>query len=189
VALTGGQKLAARLAQVAAKVHQPQTVQVGFLEGSTYPDGQSLPMVAAIMEYGGEIHVAAHTAKIYRKLDKDGGFAKGGRFVKKKQADIEQDVEVPAHTITIPPRPFFRRMIAQNQAGWQPQVATLLKQNDYDVDKSLNQMGMVIADQLRQSIVDFRDPPLAPSTVKAKGSDKPLVDTGHMLNSVDYEVK
>ena len=30
---------------------------------------------------------------------------------------------------------------------------------------------------------------LAESTIARKGFAKPLVETGHMLNSVDYEVK
>ena len=49
--------------------------------------------------------------------------------------------------------------------------------------------GEAIAGQLRQSIVDTNSPALAESTIRRKGFSKPLVDTGHMLQSVDYEVK
>ena len=53
----------------------------------------------------------------------------------------------------------------------------------------LGQTGEAIAGQLRESIINLTEPPLAPATVARKGSDKPLVDTGHMLASVDYEVE
>lgn len=88
----------------------------------------------------------------------------------------------------IPPRPFFRNMIAEKSPEWPKAIADLLVQNGYDLAKTFEQVGQGIAGQLRQSIVDTNDPPLAPSTIARKGFDKPLVDTGHMLNSIDYEV-
>jgi hypothetical protein len=53
----------------------------------------------------------------------------------------------------------------------------------------LDLMGTAIKGQLQQAIVDFVGIPLAPATIARKGTDKQLVDTGHMLASVDYEVK
>lgn len=122
------------------------TLLVGFLEGATYPDGTSVPMVAAIQEFGAP--------------------SKG-----------------------IPPRPYFRGMIAEKAETWGPAVGELLKANKFDAEKTLGQAGMGIKGQLQQSIRDLKDPPLAAATVAAKGFDKPLVDTGHMLNSVDFDVK
>lgn len=49
---TGGDKLQARLKAIAQKVEKAGTLRAGFLEGATYPDGTSVPMVAAIQEYG-----------------------------------------------------------------------------------------------------------------------------------------
>lgn len=91
-------------------------------------------------------------------------------------------------TDTIPPRPYFRNMIAAKKASWGPAAAKLLKENDYDIDLTLNQVGLGVKGQLQQSILDTNAPPLADSTIKAKGFDKPLIDTGHMINSVDYEI-
>lgn len=87
-----------------------------------------------------------------------------------------------------PPRPFFRNMIAQHKGEWGAALAKNLKATGYDGKKTLERMGQGIAGQLKQSIVDLTDPPLAPSTVARKGFSKPLIDTAHMLNSVDYEV-
>lgn len=88
-----------------------------------------------------------------------------------------------------PPRPFFRRMIAAHENEWPEALALNLKATNGDVSTALGRVGAGIAGQLRQSIVDLTDPPLAPYTIKRKGFDKPLVDSGHMLNSVDWEVK
>jgi hypothetical protein len=98
-----------------------------------------------------------------------------------------QDFGAPS--VGIPPRPFFRNMIKNKQGEWPKAVAGVLKANNYDAVKTLEITGAAIAGQLRQSIIDTNSPPLAPSTIQRKGFAKPLVDTGHMLNSVDYEVQ
>lgn len=85
--------------------------------------------------------------------------------------------------------PFFTKMIAEKSPTWGKILADLLTANDYDVDKALALMGTGIAGQLRQAITDMNEPKLEESTIKRKGFEKPLVDTGHMLNSVDYEVQ
>ncbi|MVW80180.1 hypothetical protein [Bordetella sp. 02P26C-1] len=87
-----------------------------------------------------------------------------------------------------PPRPFFRNMIEEKSRSWGGAFGKIAKASDYDMDATLGQMGEGIKGQLQQSITDLTTPALAPSTVRAKGFDKPLIDTGHMQNSVDYEV-
>lgn len=94
---------------------------------------------------------------------------------------------VPSHNQ--PPRPFFRNMVAAKQSGWGDAVAQNLKAAHFDADTAMKRVGEGIKGQLQQSITELVSPPLAPSTVERKGSDKPLVDTGHMLASVDYDVK
>lgn len=89
----------------------------------------------------------------------------------------------------IPPRPFFRNMVAAKSKEWPAAIAALLKANAMDAVKTLKLTGDAIAGQLRQSIIDTNDPPLAPATIARKGHSKPLIDTGHMWQSVDYEVK
>jgi hypothetical protein len=89
----------------------------------------------------------------------------------------------------IPPRPFFSNMIAKKSPEWGPATGKLLIENDYDAAKTLAQVGEAVSGQLRQSIIDTNEPPLAPATIRRKGFSKALVDSGHMLNSVGYEVK
>ena len=89
----------------------------------------------------------------------------------------------------IPPRPFFRNMIARQQSTWAPLLAQSLKANDYDIDKAFQILGVVMVGQLKQSIDETNTPALKPATVKRKGFAKPLVDTGHMQSSVDFDIK
>jgi hypothetical protein len=128
------------LKELAAKMSG--SVEVGFLEGATYPDGTPVAAVAFWNEYGNDF---------------------------------------------TPPRPFFRTMIAKESPSWGPKLAGALKATG-DGDKALALMGEDIQGALIQSINDFTTPALAPSTIAAKGFDKPLIDTGHMVNSTSYRV-
>jgi hypothetical protein len=145
VGITGGARLDAYLRRIAEGVGAPKAVRAGFLEGSTEADGTSLPMVAALNEWGAP--------------------ARGQ-----------------------PPRPFFRQMIAKHKGEWGDQLGKLLAIHDYDATHCLDLMGEVISGELRQSIVDLVAPPLSPITIARKGSTKPLIDTGTMLNGVGHEV-
>ena len=89
----------------------------------------------------------------------------------------------------IPPRPFFRNMVAAKKDEWPAAIEKNLVATGYDVNVTLARVGEGIAGQLRQSIVDTNEPPLKPATSRRKGFDKPLVDTGHLLASVDYAVE
>lgn len=60
---------------------------------------------AAIHQLGGTIQKPARQAKLYRRKDADGKV--GRRFAKKSEANHVTDVTIPAHTITIPARPFI----------------------------------------------------------------------------------
>ena len=172
----GGDKVGPKLAELARKLTSAKTVRIGFLEGATYPNGTPVAMVAAIQEYG-------------------------------------------APKANIPPRPFFRTMIAEHQKEWAPAMAALLKTTGGDVAKTRAQTGEAIAGQLRESIIKVNAPPLSPVTLmlrkwfgnhperirkrdvwraaaavrrgeSAAGvSTKPLVWTGTLLGSVDFEVK
>lgn len=98
-----------------------------------------------------------------------------------------QDFGAPSRNI--PPRPFFRNMVKDKSPEWSKVIANLLKANNYDARKTLDQTGQVIVGQLKDSIINGAWVANAPSTVKQKGFNKPLIDTSHLLNSVDYEVK
>ncbi len=91
-------------------------------------------------------------------------------------------------TGTIPPRPFFRTMIAEHASEWPINLAVALKKTNYNAAASLGLVGLRIRDQLRKSIRDLKTPPNAPSTIARKGFDDPLIDTSTMLKSATLKV-
>lgn len=50
--IKGGDKLRAELQRIAGEVKSAERVQIGFLEGATYPDGTPVAMIAAIQNWG-----------------------------------------------------------------------------------------------------------------------------------------
>lgn len=52
ISLTGGDRLQAKLDELAAKLSRGGTLRVGFLEGQTYNNGQSVATVAVINNFG-----------------------------------------------------------------------------------------------------------------------------------------
>lgn len=89
----------------------------------------------------------------------------------------------------IPPRPFFRDMIAGKSGRWPRGIATQLVATNYDIQRTLEITGEVIEGQLKDSINNGAFAPLAQSTIDAKGFDKALIDTSAMVNSVTHKVK
>lgn len=141
--IKGGHKLKQALAKLAAKLDQPGTLRVGFLEGATAPNGDSIPLRAYRLEFG---------------------------------------------TSKMPPRPFFRNMIAAKASEWPAGLAFQLKATNYDVQLTLERAGEAIKGQLKESILDLWTPPLSPVTIKKKGFEKPLIEHGDMINAVAWEV-
>ncbi|MBF0858167.1 hypothetical protein HKD24_02935 [Gluconobacter sp. LMG 31484] len=197
----------ARLLERVLRRSAQMQMNIGFLEGATYPkkksgdrdksglapgaayaDGLPVAAIAYQNEFGGEIEIPEHEQNIYRSVAADGSFRKNGRFVKAKSSNFETTHTVPAHTVTIPARPFMRNAIANNRDQWPALLAAALKQAKGDIDKALDIAAEAIVGQVQEEIRNLGDPANAPSTVRSKGFDKPLIDTGHMLNSVGYEV-
>jgi hypothetical protein len=51
-AFSGGDVLEAKLKEMAERVSRKASLNVGFLEGATYPDGTPVAQIAAINEFG-----------------------------------------------------------------------------------------------------------------------------------------
>lgn len=100
-----------------------------------------------------------------------------------------------------PPRPFFRTAIKAGQGVWAHNFGIALKNNDCNLDVAFRLVGEQMRDTIQDSILRFTNPPLAQATIlaRARGAKhgeitsptigKPLIDTGHMLRSVAYDVK
>jgi hypothetical protein len=100
-----------------------------------------------------------------------------------------------------PPRPFFRIAIDKASANWGHNFGVALQSTNFNLDASFRLVGEQMQGDIKASIIALWSPPLAKSTIlaRAKGAKhgaidsptigKPLIHTGHMLNSVDYDVQ
>lgn len=100
---------------------------------------------------------------------------------------------------SIPPRPFMRPTIAEQRAAWRDTLARGSKRvlnGQMEIQQMLLAFGLSAAGDVAQTIKAVTAPPLAPATLKARQSkkktpgvsNKPLVDTGQMLQSVTAQV-
>lgn len=159
------------LSDVARKFEVKGELRVGFLEDAKYPDGTSVALIAVTNNYGAP--------------------SKG-----------------------IPPRPFFSNMVADKSPDWPAQLGEILTHNGGDGEQALGLMGELIKGQLQDAIVAGAYEPNSPVTdllkqrfpmggqtfadVQQARTDvkngetapagKPLVHTGDMQNSVDWEI-
>lgn len=91
-------------------------------------------------------------------------------------------------TARAPSRPFFRTTIAKQSPGWGLKLGKALKYYNLDAEKAMSALGENIKDEIVESIQKWTTPPNAPSTIRRKGFNKPLVDKAIMVRSVDYKV-
>ena len=164
------------------------SVRVGVLENATYPDGTPVAMVAFWSEYGATANIPSHTRTINRSInEKTGNYNKGGRFVKASKSNFETTVTIPAHTVVIPPRPFFRTTVSEQKKNWVLSVQNLMKQNS-NPQQVMGLIGESMKGNIVQGVVSFSDPKNADSTERAKGFNNPLIDKGIMMRSISFEV-
>ena len=89
----------------------------------------------------------------------------------------------------IPARPFIRQSVDDNES----KINSFLKEEvkDFAQGKSaeqiLKEIGIFQKDLMQDKITSGSFAPNAESTIKKKGSSKPLVDTGRMRQSVNYQ--
>lgn len=85
----------------------------------------------------------------------------------------------------IPPRPFFRNSIKENEKKWVEAYKQGLKKRENNV---VERVGVLASSDIKATITKLQTPPNAPSTIKQKGSNNPLIDTGLLRASIDYKV-
>lgn len=94
-------------------------------------------------------------------------------------------------TVNMPSRPFLRKSVDENAGKinnfLQSTKADLLR--GVSAEQVLKEIGMFQKDLIQEKITEGSYAPNAVSTVKRKGSSKPLIDTGRMRQSVNYVIK
>ena len=93
-------------------------------------------------------------------------------------------------TETIPERPFFRNALAESERSVGRILQAGLDTKKMVVDEQLaGRVGAHVQGKIQDSITALKEPPNAPEPVRRKGSSDPLLGTGTLRNSVDWEVE
>ena len=95
-------------------------------------------------------------------------------------------------TVGIPSRSFIRDWVDGNRKRAQGILKKLLQRviaGELTEDAALEQFGAWAKGEIQVRIARGVPPPNAASTVKRKGSSTPLIDTGILRSSIDYEVR
>lgn len=91
----------------------------------------------------------------------------------------------------IPPRPFFRTALKKNAV----KIQNRLDDNTNKVingtmtgEQALTNLGILVKGMIQASLRGGNWKPNAQSTIAKKGNKPPLVDTGSMMEAIDYEI-
>jgi hypothetical protein len=135
----------------------------GWFETAKYKTGMPVATIAYINEFGA-LTGRAQIAGILQ-----GGESKGHRAV------------------YIPPRPFMRPTVAAKGAEWMALLergAAVVLTGGMTAHDVMEQVALKAAADVAKTITEVMEPPNAPSTIKRKGFNKPLVHTRQMFQSV-----
>ena len=91
----------------------------------------------------------------------------------------------------IPERPFMRQSFENHEGELQAacDAAQRLVSSGGSAEQALQQIGVVAKGLVQDEIVNGGFAPNAESTIKKKGSEQPLIDTGTMRQSVNFVIK
>lgn len=92
----------------------------------------------------------------------------------------------------VPARPFMDAARPEMQKLYRTEMAKLVKRleaGNIDIAEAYEALGARAAEEVRRAIFDKDWTPNAPQTIKRKGSDRPLVDTGEMARRATWHVR
>lgn len=174
--IQGGEKLRAKLAEIAASLSGKNTVRVGFLEDATYPDeaGTHVAQVAWWLNYG---HKGTPPRPFFTDMvaEKSPGWGKKfERILKANSYDVDAALELMGDGISGQ----LRDAIVNLSAPALSPVTLMLRKMLID-DPNLQVTGATVGEAARR---------VAAGESSEGASTKVGVYTGHMLNSIEYEV-
>lgn len=107
-------------------------------------------------------------------------------------SNVELAIVQEFGTSRIPARSFIASPFRKNRGQYKDLLKVLLAKKVFKGEagygKALALIGQKMAADMKAAIVEGIPPPNAPSTIAAKGSSTPLIDTGALKNSITYAV-
>ena len=164
---------------------EPKHVDTGVLA----KEGSELVKIAAANEFGATIRHPGGTAFGFKtRRDAQDGKV---RFLKKGQGFLVLGTTKP-HTIVIPARSFIRSTIDNHQEeimDFAESLARRIADGQMDKKDALSAIGEKIKSLIQLRIIELRDPPNAPSTLRQKRpKTNPLVNTGRLGQSIAWQI-
>lgn len=109
------------------------------------------------------------------------------------QAKLAAIHEYGAPSVGVPERSFLRSTFDARRDEYIEQLRKLVKDvyvQRISPERALGLVGVQAAADIKKGITtgDGIPPPLQAATIARKGSDRPLVDTGRLLNSITWKV-
>jgi hypothetical protein len=182
----------------ALKALKGYTIEAGWFESARYPtvDGNPGPQVAYIARinnFGATIQIPEHTQTIINefKLDKKGNVIY--KFVKFGTGKYAQKsvVVIPSHTVVIPARPFMPyayQLFVKGKERFLKRLADRMFHENIPANQALKEIADYLEYCIVRSIQNGDWEPNAPSTIRRKGFDKPLIDKGTMWQTVTSQI-
>lgn len=162
-----------------------EAVDVGTL-GSA---GSDVVKIAAVHEFGAEIQHPGGTAYGYKSKAAAG--RDEIRFLKKGEGYLVLG-ETGPHTIVIPERSFIRSTVDEKEADYFAQIEAdtgLVLDGKMTKEQMLKRLGVTAEGDVKQKIIDIKEPGNAASTLRAKApKTNPLVVSGNMVRSQSHRV-
>ena len=110
----------------------------------------------------------------------DGGDGESGDTVTLVDVAVFNEFE----TSTSPPRPWLRTALKRRRSRWGKLAGKALTMGRATASqRGLQQLAVVMASDVKTTLLKGPWDPNAASTVRAKGSDQPLIDTGRLVQS------
>lgn len=91
----------------------------------------------------------------------------------------------------IPERSFMRSTLEEKKSEFTNLIGKLLTDvvaGKRTAKDALGILGLTVSTAIKKKIASGEFVPNSPATIAKKGSSKPLIDTGQLLNSISYEV-
>jgi hypothetical protein len=177
VEISGGVKFDEWLRKTAAKLGRVGAVRVGFLEDATYPDGTPVAMVAAIQNFGAPAR-GIPPRDFFSRMVRERSPRWGARFARILAA-TDYDVDRSLGLMGAGIAGQLRESIVETNSPPLSAITLMLRKMRRD-DPDLEVTGATVGEAARR---------VAAGEDYSGVSNKALVDSGHLLASVDYEVE
>lgn len=128
---------------------------------------------------------------IIAEIEKEGGYVDIG--VQSDESDELLNIAAKNEfgSGRTPARPYIRATIDSNEGLFMRHADALandILDGNMAKHAALEEMGQLIEGETKRYMINLRTPPNAPYTIKQKGSDNPLIDTGLLVGSIRYAV-